>query len=399
MAKKELHIAGDVLPGFEPVEAEFKRNFTERGELGAACTIYYKGQKVVDLWGGYRRDNLNWQRDTKVLIFSATKGIAALVLAKLHSEGLLDYEERIAHYWPEFAQNGKEDITVRQLLTHQAGLVLLDQRLDISQLGDLDKTAEIISRAAPLWQPGTHQGYQAGTIGFYMGELVRRIDRQQRSLGQYFQEEIAKPLGLDFYIGLPAGVDADEMSEIVMLNPLLALFNLGKMPGGMRKVMLKMNSLFMKSAMIVKGYDPNKRETWQVEQPSGNGIGTARSVARLYSILAKGGKDIDLSPGTFAQLNALPQRPSEGYLDRVINLESRYGLGFMKPDPVFTFSPNPRAFGFLGATGSFAFADPEKEVGYAYLTRKMGYYGVNDPRERGLRETMYRCLDMLYSIG
>lgn len=390
-----VSIAGEVQPGFEEVGLEFKRNFQGRGELGAACTIYHKGQKVVDLWGGYRKDKLEWERDTKTLIFSATKGIAAVVLAKLHSQGLLDYDEKISSYWPEFAQNGKEEITIRQLLTHQAGLVLLDQKLDVAQLDKLDRTAAIIAGAKPLWQPGKYQGYQAGTVGFYMGELVRRLDRQGRSLGRYFQDEIAQPLGLDFYIGLPDSVADGKVSQIKMINPLLALFNLGKMPAGMRKAVLNFNSLFMKSATVVKGYNPNKRETWRVEQPSGNGIGTSRAVAKLYSILAGGGTEIGLSPGTFAQLNALPDRPSEGCMDKVLNIQSRYGLGFMKPDPVFAFSPNARAFGFLGATGTFAFADPHGEIGYAYLTRKMGYYGVNDPREGKVREAMYRCIDRL----
>ncbi|TCK89153.1 CubicO group peptidase (beta-lactamase class C family) [Natranaerovirga hydrolytica] len=395
MFGKNISISGDVAQGFEPVKEEFQNNFHKRKELGAACTIFYKGEKVVDLWGGYRKGNEKWQKDTMLLIFSATKGIASIVMAKLHSEGLLNYNEKVAVYWPEFAQNGKENITVKHLLTHQAGLVLLDNKLPVSQLNDFDKTAKVLAEAKALWEPGIYQGYQAGTVGFYMGELVRRIDKKGRSLGRFFQEEIAQPLNLDFYIGLPENISDNIIANIKMINPALALFNLNKMPEGMRSIMLTMNSYFMKSTTLIKGYNPNNRETWRVEQPSGNGIGTARSVAYLYSILANGGKELNISDSTFNCLNAPPERPVQGYLDKVINIETRYGLGFMKPDPEFHFSDNSNAFGFLGATGSFAFADPQKHIGYAYLTRKMGYYGVNDPREKSIREAMYRCIAQL----
>ncbi|MTI96834.1 MAG: beta-lactamase family protein [Firmicutes bacterium] len=390
---QQAKISGEVLAGFEDVKSAFYNNFTRRGEIGAACAIFYKGKKVVDLWGGKREGDLDWERDTMTLIFSATKGIATTVLAKLHSQGLLDYEERISAYWPEFGQNGKQDITVRQLLTHQAGLVLLDKKLSIAELNNFEHTAAIAARAKPCWEPGTHQGYQAGTVGFYMGELVRRIDPQKRSLGQFFQEEIARPLSLEFYIGLPDTIPAENIARINMINPLLAIFNIKKMPPGLRKAVLNFNSLFMKSATIIGGYNPNQRQTWRIEQPSGNGIGTARSVACLYSLLAQGGDKIGIRPETFAHLNVFPEKPAKGYLDMVMNFDTRYGLGFMKPDPIFSFSQNPRAFGFLGATGSFAFADPEKQIGYAYFTRKMGYYGVNDPREKCVREAMYHCIN------
>lgn len=392
---KQVVVEGYTAPGFDRVKTEFERNFNHRGDTGAACAIYYRGEKVVDLWGGFSRGIQPWQQGTMVLVFSATKGFAAMALAKLHSQGLLDYQERISTYWPEFAQEGKGDITLRQLLTHQAGLVLLDQRLPVTKLDDLDATAGILARAKPLWQPGKFQGYHAGTIGFYLGELLRRIDSKKRSLGQYFQEEIAAPLGLDFYIGLPDEIPGERVAQTQMINPLLAPFNLGKMPPGLRSAAVNPLSLFMKSATIIKGYHPNQRKTWRVEQPSGNGIGTARSAAFLYGLLAQGGEKLGLTPATFNLLNELPELPWGGTVDKVMNMETRYGLGFMKPDPVFSFSANPRAFGFLGATGTFAFADPESQLGFAYFTRKMGYYGVNDPREKSLREAAYTCINGL----
>ncbi|MCL6614528.1 MAG: beta-lactamase family protein [Firmicutes bacterium] len=395
LENKHNYIFGNVSPGFEEVKIEFEKNFIERGEIGAACAVYYKGIKVVDLWGGYRKDKDLWKEETKAITFSATKGISAIIFAKLNSEGLIDYEEKVAKYWPEFAKNGKEDITIRQLLAHQGGLVLLENKLQISQRNDYEKTARELENAKPLWKPGEYQGYHAGTIGLYMQELVRRVDKKHRTLGTYFREEIAEPLGIEFYIGLPEYIKDEEIAEIKMVNPFLALLNIGKMPKGMRKVVMNFNSLFMKSMVLTEGYDPNKRETWRIEEPAGNGIGTARAMAKLYGIMAMGGEELGIKEDTMDFITGEPEKPEKGYIDRVMNIETRYKAGFMKPDPIFTFSNSDKAFGFLGVTGTFAFADPDRQIGYAYVTRKMGYYGVNDPREKNIRAAMYRCIEQL----
>jgi CubicO group peptidase (beta-lactamase class C family) len=187
---------GEVAPGFEDVETQFKKNFTERGELGAACAIYRRGKKVVDLWGGYRDEKTlaPWEEDTLALIFSMTKGMAAMAVAVAHSRGLLDYDEKVARYWPEFAQQGKESITVRQLLSHQAGLSAIDEPLDLETIADPDALAKILARQKPAWEPGTRHGYHCWNLGWYQSELIRRVDPQHRSLGQFFQDEIARPL-------------------------------------------------------------------------------------------------------------------------------------------------------------------------------------------------------------
>lgn len=199
MAKIKIEasmIHGSVSSGFEEVEIEFRRNFAERDELGAACTIYYKGKKVVDLWGGYRDEATlaPWEEDTLVLVFSTTKGFSALAVAVAHSQGLLDYDEKVATYWPEFAQNGKADITVRQLLEHQAGLCAIDEPLDLAMLANLDVMAAALAKQKPAWEPGTRSGYHAWSLGWYQNELIRRVDPQHRSIGQFFQDEIARPL-------------------------------------------------------------------------------------------------------------------------------------------------------------------------------------------------------------
>ena len=157
--------------------------------MGGACCAYYRGEKVVDLWGGVRNKVTGepWERDTMVVVHSATKGLAAMTLAIAHSRGWLDYEERVATYWPEFAQQGKEKITVRQLLAHQAGLFAFDEPVDRSVVADLDRLAEVMARHKPAWEPGTRQAYHALTLGFYEGELMRRVDPRHRTLGQFFQ--------------------------------------------------------------------------------------------------------------------------------------------------------------------------------------------------------------------
>lgn len=201
-------VEGYVTHGFESVRETFGENFVRRHELGGACCAYLQGEKVVDLWGGNRDQHTTepWDEDTMVIVYSATKGLAAMTLALAHSRGWLDYEERVCTYWPEFAQQGKERITVRQLLAHQAGLYALDVPLDRELVSDFDRLAVVLARQRPAWEPGIRQAYHAITLGFYEAEILRRIDPRHRSLGQFFQDEIATPLGLDVYIRLPEDI-------------------------------------------------------------------------------------------------------------------------------------------------------------------------------------------------
>src|SRR6187431_628055 len=198
-------VEGHVSRGFEAVREVFAENFIHRHELGGACCAYVHGEKVVDLWGGIRNKETGepWERDTMVLVYSATKGLSAMTLALAHSRGWIDYEERVATYWPEFAQQGKEKVTVRQLLAHQAGLFAFDEPVDRNVVADPDRLAEVMARHKPAWEPGTRQAYHGLTLGFYEGELLRRVDPWHRTLGHFFQDEIAIPLGEDFHIGLP----------------------------------------------------------------------------------------------------------------------------------------------------------------------------------------------------
>lgn len=214
-APHRVAVEGRVSRDFEAVRETFAENFARRHELGGACAAYLRGQNIVDLWGGTRNKQTGepWEKETMVLVYSATKGLAAITLAISHSRGWLDYEERVARYWPEFAQQGKEKITVRQLLAHQAGLFAFDEPVDRSVVADLDRLAVVLARQKPAWEPGTRQAYHALTLGFYEGELLRRIDPRHRSLGQFFQDEIATPLALDVNIRLPEEIPGLHEAE------------------------------------------------------------------------------------------------------------------------------------------------------------------------------------------
>ena len=393
----EEFIHGYVASGFEEVKEEFVRNFTEKKENGAACAIYYKGEKVVDLWGGYK-DALTkelWEENTKVIVFSTTKGLSAICLAMAHSNGWLDYDEKVAAYWPEFAQNGKENITVRQLLAHEAGLCLVDQVFTINDLADFDFIADIMARQKPLWKPGEQHGYHLSTMGMYMNELMRRVDPEGRSIGQFFAEELAKPLYLDFYIGLPDSISDEELAKVYYPSIGQFIFNMNKMPEKMRKDFRNKNSILYQSFKIPEKFSPNSRITQSVEMPSGNGIGDARSIAKVYSIFSQGAMQFNFQKETFNLIVQNAYIPDSGAFDIVMGLDTYFSLGFLKPGPDLLYGNNRKVFGTPGAGGSYGFADPEKEIGYAYIMTKMGLYLVNDPREVALREVMYQCVERI----
>ena len=194
-SSEPVHVDGGwVAPGFEGVRAEFHRNFVERGEIGAAVAAYWRGERVVDLWGGRRTPtgHAPWTEETMVVVNSTTKGLAAMTVAVANSRGWIDYDAPVAEYWPEFAQNGKGEITVRQLLSHEAGLVWIDESLGFEDLRDLDSVSGLLARQKPAWEPGTRHGYHAMTIGLYMQELIRHVDPAHRTLGRFFDQEIAQ---------------------------------------------------------------------------------------------------------------------------------------------------------------------------------------------------------------
>lgn len=385
------HIDGSVAPGFEDVRLEFERNFAERREIGAAVAAYWRGRKVVDLWGGRRTPNGDapWNRDTMVVVQSTTKGLAAMTLALANSRGWLDYDAPVASFWPEFAQNGKAGITVRQLLSHEAGLVLLDEQLTLAKLRDFDYVAGVLARQKPAWPPGTRHGYHTMTLGLYMQEVIRRVDPQHRTLGHFFHDEIALPLGIEFYIGLPPEIPAERLARLETLSVWRGLLALRYTPVAVTMRMIRPGSLLRRSFVGLSA-DPNDRRYLEVEVPAGNGVGTARAIARAYAAFAEGGADLGLTPATIARVMAPPETGCRN--DEVLGVPSHFSLGFLRPGPAVTFGSSPHAFGAPGAGGSFAFADPDARLGFAYVMNRLDFYLENDPREKALRDATYRAM-------
>jgi CubicO group peptidase (beta-lactamase class C family) len=390
-------IGGAVAPGFEPVRDEFVRNFAARGELGAACAAYVRGEKVVDLWGGVRdaRDGAPWERDTLVVVYSTSKGLSAMTLALAHSRGLLDHDERVASYWPEFAQNGKAEITVRQLLAHEAGLPVVDEPLDHRMLADFDRLGAAIARQRPQWKPGTRHGYHGVSLGWYEGELMRRIDPQGRTLGRVFAEDIAAPLGIDVHFGLPETVPKARIARIERTNPLRMLSGARDLPPRMALAMANPRSLTFRTfanPRLRTPADLDRAEYRRLEFPAGGALGTARGVARAYAAFAARPPELGLTRATIEALTAPPRPPACGWEDEVLKAPTAFSLGFARPHGPFRFGSSERAFGHPGAGGSFAFADPDREVAFAYVMNRMGFHLNDDPREKALRDAVYACL-------
>ncbi len=385
--RTEIH--GYACAGFEGVREAFAENFSRRNELGGACCIYYQGEKVVDLWGGVRNKATGepWEEDTMVLVFSASKGLAAMTMALAHARGWLDFEERVCTYWPEFAQQGKEATTVRQLLAHQAGLFAFDETVDRSVIADLDRLAQIMAAQKPAWEPGTRQAYHGISLGFYEGELLRRIDPQHRSLGQFFQDEIATPLGLEFYFNLPETIPNARLAPLQMPSALKSIVGL---PLPMVLAAFNRHSVLFRSLMSNPGtlvpLDAETIYARNLEIPSGGGVGTARAIARAYSEFVTGGRELGLRAETLRALSAPAVPPQRGFFDECLRGELQYALGFMKPTATWPFG-HPGAFGAPGAGGALGYADPQAGIAYAYVTNRIGGVG-GDPRDLALREAM-----------
>ena len=386
-----VEIHGFVSSGYEAVRDAFAENFAKRRELGAACCVYHKGEKVIDLWGGVRDKTTGalWEEDTMAIVHSTTKGLAAMTLALAHSRGWLDYDAPVCKYWPEFAQNGKEKITVRQLLAHQAGLFAFDEKVDRNVVADLDRLAVVMARQKPEWEPGTRQAYHAITLGFYESELLRRIDPKHRSLGQFFQDEIASPLNLDFYIRLPESIPDSRLAKLKNAS-LFAM--LRGFPIRLTLALWNPNSNFYRSLIKNPGaaisVDEQHIYARDLEVPSGGGVGTARAIAHAYGVFATGGKELGLRPETLRELTAPAIPSTHGFYFVCIKGEAQFSLGFMKSCAGFPFG-NPGSFGAPGAGGSIGFADPQAQIGYAYVTNRMGVMMGGDPRDVALRDALY----------
>ena len=376
MTTIELH--GDCDPRFAPLRDAFARNWSDHGEVGASLCVVERGRTVVDLWAGWADESRSrpWRRDTIANVYSTTKGVAAVAAAILADRGALDVQRPVAHYWPEFAQAGKAQITVHQLLTHEAGLVGIDEELPDGAVLDWDRMVAALERQAPAWEPGQGLGYHAITYGWLVGEVVRRIDG--RTCGQFVRDEIAAPLGVDFYIGLPESEDACT-AELI---PAPGTGGLGIPPEGLAAKALGL------AAPRLAG-DVNSREWRAAELPAANGHGNARALATIYGALAADGAPL-LSPDGVEQ--AARHRITAD--DLVLGFEVRRALGFILSTPGgrYEWGPNPRTFGHSGAGGSLAFADPDRQIGFGYVMNQMSAGLGADPRWKPMLDALYASL-------
>ena len=373
MSGPEVH--GEVAPGFAPVREAFAANFAlpeDYCEVGAALAVFRHGECVVDLWGGHAdaARTRPWQRDTLVNLWSTTKGVTAMAIARLVDRGALRYEDRVASFWPEFAAAGKAQVTVAQILSHQAGLPGFVAPTSIDDLYDQGLCAARLAAQAPLWEPGTANGYHAVSFGVLAAEIVRRVDG--RTIGRFIAEELAGPAGADFHLGLPAAIEVRRAETIPPEHPV------------------DMSQVEMTPAMMLglgsPAMDPGRPNdpAWrQAELPALNGHGSAQGLAKLYAALLAG-KLVDA-----ATLEAMT-RIAADRVDLVIGFNPQWAMG-VATNASGMFGPEPDTFGHGGWGGSVGCAHRESGIAIGYVLNHMGPDLVGDPRATGLCTTIFEC--------
>jgi CubicO group peptidase (beta-lactamase class C family) len=392
MTVNETEIGGWVAPGFEGVRDAFAENFRRHGDKGASLGVYVDGEAKVDLWGGTADVSTGrpWTQDSVSIVYSATKGATAILAWLLAQRGLLDFDAPVTRYWPEFAGGGKAGVPVRYLFTHQAGLPYLDQRLTRAEVLEGSRIVEVLEQEVPAWEPGTAHGYHALTYGWLAGALIAKATGA--TLGEVFQAEIAKPLGLDFHIGLPAQ-DIPRVAPLVDMPPpdphaLDAITDPAQ-----RDLLMALGAAALdpesgfSRALSTNGALPtpdatawNDPRVYQAEMPAANGISNGRALARLYAATVS---EVDgtrlLTAGTAEAARAEQVNGP----DRTLIVPSRFATGFQLPAPG---SPqlSPDSFGHQGAGGALGFADVRHQVGFGYVQNQLlGGGPAGEPRTRG----------------
>ena len=373
-----MSIEGWVAPGFEAAKDAFAANFAREGdyqEVGASFAAFHHGKPVVDLWGGFK-DGVRtkvWSRDTLANIWSSTKAVTAAAVALLVDRGLVRYEDKVASIWPDFAQAGKADVTIAQILSHQAGLPGFVEPTSVLDQCDWDSCVAKLARQAPVWPPGTATSYHAMTYGWLAGEIVRRVSR--KSFGRFVAEEIAKPLDADIFVSLPAQHD-HRAAE--MLPPKRAAA-----PPPLPDV-----ALMALSNPEQDPASPNSRVWRAAEIPAANGQANAMGLARFYAALVSGCEGTRLLSS--ATRDRMIQPATRGRTDMFLGFIDSWGMGVAINAPGI-YGPNPHAFGHSGWGGSFGCADPDADVAIGYVCNQMGPELVGDPRTAGLCAAVLDC--------
>lgn len=367
---------GSVAPGFEKVAEAFAQNFEDGVELGASFAAIVDGETVAELWGGYADRNKArlWDADTLTPVYSTTKGISALVIARLVDSGALDYEAPVADVWPEFGANGKAGVTLAQALSHQAGLPGFVDPIDPALWLDPPALAAALAPLAPMWSPGSQSGYHPLTWGYLAGEIVRRATG--KSLGQHLADDFCEPHGIDFWIGLP-DEEHERCAEIQKPKTAPQLGEINE---------------FRKAAFLTKWSAPDRGGAlWRrIEIPSANGHGTALSVAQLYLVFAGGGKlngETLIGAGAF---EALTKARASG-ADLVLPTNVTFAAGVMRNDQR-VYGPTPSTLGHSGWGGSMGLGDPDAKMSCAYVMNRQDHHLQGDPRARRLVDAVYACL-------
>jgi len=370
-----VEISGFAPARFGAVKDAFAAAFDAGEELGARFTLVEAGEVVLDLMGGWadRKRTVPFDERTLAPVFSTTKAVAALMIARLVAAGRLDYGQAVASVWPEFAQAGKAAVTIEQLISHQAGLPGFPEPMDPALWVDWDAICAKLAAMAPMWPPGSASGYHPVTVGYLVGEIFRRVDG--RTIGTAFRQDIGEPFGLDLWVGLPA--DAED--RVAELQRPSAMPEFGEINEPTRAAFLAPWS----SAAGKAGADYRRMEV-----PSTNGYATAESLARLMGALANDGwleGDEILSPALIAEASRERIRGQ----DLVLPFVMSWAAGFMRNEPNFPWGPGARTFGHSGWGGACAFADPERKLGGAYVMNKQGVALMGDVRPKRLIEAAY----------
>ena len=365
---------------FEGVRQAFEANFEKGDELGASVAVTLDGKPVVDLWGGDADPRgTAWAEDTLVNVYSTTKTMAAFCVLLLADRGEIDLQAPVANYWPEFAQKGKAKVTVAQVMSHSSGLAGFEPPLAaIEQLYDWDGIGQRLAAQEPWWEPGTRSGYHAITQGYLQGEIVRRVSG--RSIGQFFREEIAEPLGADFHIGLDP-VHDERVGELI--PPTLAL--------GAAAIDAESPAARTFAGKALDATEPQTSAWRRAEIPAAGGIGNARSVARVHSALACGGSVDGVTLLSESGVERILEEQTRGE-DMVLGAPIVFGMGFGLNDPSFPISPNPRAFFRGGWGGSLAIIDLDARLSIAYVMNRMAANLMGDLRGGSIAGSVYASL-------
>jgi CubicO group peptidase (beta-lactamase class C family) len=382
-------------PSFQNVAEEFINNFEMRGEVGASVSLNLEGETLVDLWGGYRDPaaKLPWKKDTLSIVFSCTKAATALCAHQLIEQGKMQLDARVTRYWPEFGQNGKENITVRMMLNHSAGLPAFREPIKEGGYYDWQYMVDRLSAEAPFWEPGTRSGYHMVSFGWTVGELVRRVSGM--SLGRYFKENFAKPLGLDYWIGLPQeheGRTAHMIPYVPSLEDKPTAFT--------SKLMTDPTSIQHLCFLNSGRHQPDSREAHAAEIGGAGGIANARALAGLFAPLANGGSLNGVTLLSGDHINMMSMISMATMVDLTLLIPTQFALGFMKSmdnryrstGDLETAIIGGKAFGHVGAGGSIGFADPECRLGFGYSMTKMGPGLLLNSRGQTLVNAAYKSL-------